>query len=72
MAIDTQSNPRPLDEDLYQKLRQGLVSTFDRAVTRAESYYSSDHNNAGEYAIAVAEIAKALMILEDRKPPQPK
>jgi hypothetical protein len=64
--MDSRNAPALLDEELYKTLQEGLTKAFRQAVHYAENSGNSEARMRG--AQATAQIAEALMRLQDRKP----
>lgn len=65
--MDNRKTPAPLDEELHKKLQEGLTRAFDQAIScTGNSNLNNDSRMRG--AQAAAQIADALMRLQDRKP----
>jgi hypothetical protein len=65
--MNTRTTPTPLDEELHKKLQEGLSRAFDHAISCCgNSNLNNDSRMRG--AQAAAQIADALMRLQDRKP----
>jgi hypothetical protein len=72
MSVQTEAQQtpakEPLDEKTYKMLKEGLAAGFQNATGALKKNQSYGDQDAA-YTRALAETAKALMELADRKPP---